>query len=197
MQGADSITQEALTLSDAEALVAEIERLRAHVAELEERIGHLDRLAHCDALVDLPNRRSFLAQLDRSIARVARYGDEAAMLFVDMDGLKQINDRFGHTAGDRALVETAHLLVTSVRKSDYVARIGGDEFGILLERIDERGAWEMALRIVESVVASQFSVEGCHLPLSVAVGVGAIRADDDAQSVIERADKEMYRVKAA
>ena len=197
MQGDDSISEEALTLSDAEALVAEIERLQAQVEQLKQRVSQLDHLAHCDPLVGLPNRRSFIEQLERNIARVGRYGEQSAMLFVDMDGLKRINDRFGHTAGDQALTRVSQLLVSSVRKSDYVARIGGDEFGVLLERIDERGAWEMALRIVETVVASEFAVEGCALPLSVAVGVGSIRADDSAQSVIERADKEMYRVKAA
>lgn len=186
-----------LTLSDAEALIAEIDRLRAHVASLEQRVSQLDRLAHRDPLVDLPNRRSFLASLDAMIARVDRYGDQAAMLFVDLDGLKRINDRFGHAAGDQALIQVAQMLVASVRKSDYVARIGGDEFGILLERIDERGAWEMALRIVETVVGSQFSINGNCLPLSVAAGVGTINADDDSQSVIARADKAMYRVKAA
>ena len=197
MQGADSIADGALTLSDAEALVAEIERLRAQVASLEQRVSQLDQLAYRDTLVDLPNRRGFLAQLETIIARVARYGDEAAMLFVDLDGLKGINDRFGHTAGDQALIQVSNMLVSSVRKSDYVARIGGDEFGILLERVDERTAWEMALRIVETVVRSQFCIDGCCLPLSVAVGVGSILADDDPQAVIARADKEMYRVKAA
>lgn len=197
MQGAESTAQEAVTLSEAEALIAEIERLRAHVSSLEQRVSQLDLLAHSDALVDLPNRRSFVRQLESAIARVERYGDEAAMLFVDLDGLKRINDKFGHAAGDQALIQVSQMLVSSVRKSDYVARIGGDEFGIVLDRIDERGAWEMALRIVETVVNSQFCVEGNCLPLSVAVGVGAIRAEDDPQSVIARADKEMYRVKAA
>ncbi|MDQ3471757.1 MAG: GGDEF domain-containing protein [Pseudomonadota bacterium] len=187
----------ALTLSDAEALIAEIDRLRAQIASLEQRVSQLDRLAHRDPLVDLPNRRSFLISLEALIGRVERYGDQAAMLFVDLDGLKRINDKFGHAAGDQALIQVAQMLVASVRKSDYVARLGGDEFGILLERIDERGAWEMALRIVETVVGSQFCVDGCCLPLSVAVGVGEIRGDDDPQAVIARADKEMYRVKAA
>lgn len=191
------MTDGVLTLSDAEALIAEIDRLRAHIANLEQRVDQLDRLAHQDPLVDLPNRRSFVASLEAMIARVERYGDAAAMLFVDLDGLKRINDKFGHTAGDQALIQVAHMLVASVRKSDYVARIGGDEFGILLERIDERGAWEMALRIVETVVASQFCVDGCCLQLSVAIGVGEIRVGDDPQAVIARADKEMYRVKAA
>ncbi len=187
----------ALTLSDAEALIREIDRLRSEIAMLEQRVSQLDELAHRDALVGLPNRRSFVARLEALIARVERYGDEAAMLFIDLDGLKRINDKFGHAGGDQALIQVAQMLSVSVRKSDYVARIGGDEFGILLERIDERGAWEMALRIVETVVGSQFCVDGSCLPLSVAVGVGQIHADDDPQSVIARADKEMYRVKAA
>jgi len=186
-----------LTLSDAEVLIAEINRLRAQISSLEQRVSQLDHLAHHDPLVELPNRRGFLIALEGLIARVDRYGDEAAMLFVDVDGLKLINDKFGHTAGDQALVQIAQMLVSSVRRSDYVARLGGDEFGILLERIDERGAWEMALRIVETVVESEFCIDGCCLPLSVAVGVGAINPDDDPQSVIARADKEMYRVKAA
>jgi diguanylate cyclase (GGDEF)-like protein len=191
------MTDGALTLSDAEALVAEIGRLRDKIASLEQRVSQLDELAHRDPLVGLPNRRCFLNSLEALIARVDRYGDEAAMLFVDLDGLKAINDQFGHTAGDRALIAVARMLVTSVRKSDYVARIGGDEFGVLLERIDERGAWEMALRVVETVVGARFEVDGVTHPLSVAVGVGRIEAGDDPQSVIERADKEMYRVKAA
>ena len=118
------------------------------------------------------------------------------MLFIDLDGLKRINDKFGHAAGDRALAEVAHLLVASVRKSDVVARIGGDEFGILLERADELAAREMVSRIAQTLVGSEFCVNGCCLPLSVAVGIGEIRKGDDAQSVMDRADKEMYRVKA-
>ena len=186
-----------VSLSDAEALVAEIKRLRSQVLALEERVRQLDQLAHCDPLIGLPNRRSFLARLEGMIASVERYGDPAAMLFVDLDGLKRINDQFGHKAGDQALIEVSEMLISTVRKSDFVARLGGDEFGVLLERADEQGAWEMALRIVETVTHSQFCFEGHCLPLSVAVGVGTIVPGDDPQSVIDRADKEMYRVKAA
>jgi diguanylate cyclase (GGDEF)-like protein len=149
-----------------------------------------------DPLVNLPNRRSLLASLELTIARVERYGHPAAMLFVDVDGLKSINDKFGHKAGDEALIEVSQLIVASIRNADTVARIGGDEFGILLEQFDEQSAWQMALRMVENVVGSQFCVNGSCLPLSVAVGVGMIMPGDDPQSVIDRADKEMYRVKA-
>jgi diguanylate cyclase (GGDEF)-like protein len=197
MEGAGQIADGLVSLTDAEALVAEIERLRAQIARLEERVSQLDELAHCDPLVGLPNRRNFVSSLERLIDRVERYGGPAAMLFVDLDGLKRINDNFGHTAGDEALLQVSKMLVSSVRKSDLVARIGGDEFGILLEHADERGAWEMALRVVETVVGSQFCIDGRCLPLSVAVGVGTVLTGDTPQSVIARADKEMYRVKAA
>jgi diguanylate cyclase (GGDEF)-like protein len=185
-----------ISLDDAIALVDEIERLRTELATGEARLSELDRLAHRDSLVDLPNRRSFHANLERLIARVERYDVPAAMLFVDVDGLKAINDRFGHNAGDKALVEVAHLIVASVRKADFVARLAGDEFGILLEHSDELSAWKMALRVVENVDESQFCVSGVCLPLSVAIGVGVIQRGDTPVSVLARADKEMYRMKA-
>ncbi|QIL03202.1 diguanylate cyclase [Sphingomonas sinipercae] len=186
-----------VSLEDAEALIGEIERLRAEVARLEARVGQLDEMAHRDALVELPNRRSFSASLERLIGRVERYGDSAAMLFIDVDGLKSINDRYGHKAGDDALIQVSKILVAAVRKSDAIARIGGDEFAVLLERADEQSGWQMALRIVETVLAADFRIDGEPVSLSVAVGVTAIKPDDDPASVIERADREMYRVKAA
>lgn len=184
-----------VSLAEAEVLVREIERLRAELDKLESRVDQLDELAHKDPLVHLPNRRSFLASLERLIERADRLRRPAAMLFVDVDGLKAINDTFGHRVGDEALQEIAKLLLSSVRKTDCVARMGGDEFGILLAETDEQRAWQMALRIVETVVGSQFCVDGKCIGLSVAVGVGMVRDGDTPQAVIERADKEMYRVK--
>lgn len=186
-----------LTLEDAIVLVDEIDRLRRELETCETRIAELDRLAHRDSLVDLPNRRSFLSNLARLIARVERYGGDAAMLFVDVDGLKAINDEFGHVAGDKALVEVARLLVASVRTSDFVARLAGDEFAILLEHADELSAWQTALRVVETVDECQFCLNGICLPLSVAIGVAMIRPGDTPDMVLDRADNEMYRIKAA
>jgi diguanylate cyclase (GGDEF)-like protein len=186
----------AVSLDDAIALLDEIERLRAELTRREARLAELDRAAHCDHLVDLPNRRSFVASLERLIGRVERYGVQAAMLFVDVDGLKAINDKFGHSAGDEALIKVARLLVESVRRGDFVARLAGDEFGILLEPSDELRAWQMALRVIETVDGCQFCVNGVCLPLSVAIGVGEIRPGDTPQTVLARADKEMYRIKA-
>jgi len=183
--------------ADVERLVEEISRLRGQVAQLQERVEQLDHLAHQDSLIDLPNRRGFLRELDRLIARVSRYDAKGAMLFVDVDGLKAINDSFGHRAGDEALIEVAELLASGVRKSDVVARIGGDEFGILLENADEASAHETASRLIDLIAACEFLHEGNELPLSVAIGVGLIEASDTAETVMARADAEMYRRKAA
>lgn len=197
MSGFNASARELFSLAEVEALVGEIEQLRANVSKLESQVDQLNQLAYRDGLVDVLNRRGFIANLKNVIARVDRYGEQAAMLFIDLDGLKLINDRFGHPAGDAALVEVAKIIVASVRASDCVGRLGGDEFAVILERADELSAWQMGLRIVEKVVGSQYCVDGICLPLSVAVGVGAIERGDTAQAVIERADKAMYQVKAA
>jgi diguanylate cyclase (GGDEF)-like protein len=108
-----------------------------------------------------------------------------------------INDTFGHRAGDEALVQIANLLAKGVRHSDVVARIGGDEFGILLECSDEDAAHETAARLIEQISGCEVLHDGEALPLSVAIGVGMIDALDTAEAVMERADEAMYRRKAA
>jgi diguanylate cyclase (GGDEF)-like protein len=174
----------------------EIEQLRAQVAALEARVEQLDALAHQDALIELPNRRGFMRQLDAFIGRVSRYGENAALLFVDLDGLKMINDSFGHPAGDGALIRVADLLMSGVRQGDCVARIGGDEFAILLAHADEKSAHETAQRLVDRIAGHEFRHEGATLPLSVAIGVTCIEPDDSAQSVMARADAAMYAKKS-
>ncbi len=135
--------------------------------------------------------------LERFIDRASRYGEHSAMLYVDLDGLKMINDSFGHQAGDQALIQVAELLVGGVRKSDVVARIGGDEFGILLAHSDEASAHETAARLVDQIAGCDFMHDGDALPLSVAIGVAMITGDDTPEEIMSRADEEMYRRKAA
>jgi len=183
--------------ADGQQLVEEIARLRGQVAQLQQRVEQLDHLAHQDSLIDLPNRRGFLRELERLIARVSRYAAKGAMLYVDVDGLKAINDSFGHRAGDEALIQVAGLLASGVRKSDVCARIGGDEFGILLENADEATAHDTAARLIDQIANCELMHEGNELPLSVAIGVGLIDGNDTAESVMARADEEMYRRKAA
>ena len=191
------MTDRVADITDADRLLAEIGRLRAQIAQLEERVEQLDLLAHQDPLVCLPNRRGFMRELERLVDRAKRYGETAALLYVDLDGLKMINDTFGHKAGDEALMQVAQLLVGGVRRSDVVARIGGDEFGILLSHADEISAHETAGRLVDLIADCDFMHDGDALPLSVAIGVAVIGPEDEPEAIMSRADEEMYRRKAA
>ena len=179
------------------ALRAEIAELRETVARLERQVGELDRLAHHDPLVPLPNRRGFERQLAGLIDRAERYGDEGALLFIDVDGLKMVNDSFGHDAGDAALIHVAELLTGGVRQSDCVARFGGDEFAVLLERVDLVQANETATRLTDRIAGTNFTYEGAQIPLSAAIGIAEIRAGDSPEAVLARADRAMYEQKAA
>lgn len=176
---------------------AEIARLREMIAHLEERVRVLDELAHQDPLMALPNRRGFMRELESAIARVSRYGESAAMLFVDIDGLKNINDSFGHKAGDDALIHVASALSQGVRKSDYVARIGGDEFGILLVHSDEASARDTANRLTAQIESDESDCDGNKLGLGIAIGITMIAPNDTPDAVIGRADRAMYRDKSS
>ncbi|MGI8706042.1 MAG: GGDEF domain-containing protein [Sphingomicrobium sp.] len=191
-----AVVSEGTTESDVHAF-AEIERLRETIAQLEERVRLLDELAHQDSLIPVPNRRGFMRELEMLIGRVSRYGESAAMLFVDIDGLKGINDSYGHKAGDEALIHVAGVLTQGVRKSDCVARLGGDEFGILLAHADEDSARETAARLTAQIEADETSCDGNPLPLGVAIGLTMIEPSDTPDAVIARADRAMYEKKTA
>ena len=178
---------------DPAAMLEEITRLRAQVARLESQVSELDRLAHCDPLVPLANRR----ELETMLARHQRHGTPAAVLFVDLNDLKVLNDSFGHGGGDAALMQVARKLLEGTRTNDCVARLGGDEFCILLDHADEKSALETAERLVDTIAAEDFLYEDAPIPLSVAIGVTLIEKGDNAATVLARADKAMYRVKAA
>jgi diguanylate cyclase (GGDEF)-like protein len=182
---------------DPEAMIAEISRLRGEVARLESRVEELDRLANMDTLVPVANRRGLTASLDRMIARHERHGSPAALLFVDVDGLKALNDAFGHAAGDAALIHLTEMMVASVRQTDMVARIGGDEFAILLDQADEKSACETAARLADAVADCEFCFEGKCLPLSIAIGFTVIQSGDSPEAVLDRADEAMYVEKDA
>lgn len=187
----------ALERRDPVELLEEITRLRADVARLEAKVAELDMLAHRDPLVPLANRRGMLRELEIMIARHERHGIPAAMLFVDLNDLKILNDEFGHMGGDAALVHVAEKLLAGTRANDFVARLGGDEFCVLLDHADEKSALETAQRLVDSIACEDFMFEGAPLPMSVAIGMTLIEKGDTPATILARADKAMYRVKAA
>jgi len=175
-------------------LARENEVLRAYVAELEERMRWLERLADSDTLTPLPNRRYFFRTVERAIAQRARHGTPAALLFVDFDGLKAINDTHGHRTGDEALVHTAYALRENVRTGDVVARIGGDEFAILLDYTEVEAATEKARSLSEALAAKPLYGK---VPVSVSIGVTDLQPEDTPETALARADESMYAAKRA
>ena len=186
-----------LETADPPALLEEIGRLRGDVSRLQAKVAELELLAYQDPLVPLANRRGMLRDLEAMIARHQRHGTQAAVLFVDLDDLKILNDSFGHGGGDVALIHVAEKLLLGTRANDTVARLGGDEFCVLLDHADEALALEIAERLVNMIAGEDCLYDELPMPLSVAIGVTLIEAGDTPATVLARADKAMYRVKAA
>lgn len=179
------------------ALAEENAQLKRENERLQARVAELDALTCMDVLVPAANRRGLIKQLSMVLGRYERHGTPAAMMFIDVDGLKGINDQFGHGAGDRALIHLTSIMSATVRKSDLVARIGGDEFAILLDHSTNEIALEAARRLAMRVAESDLLHDGKALTLSIAIGVTMIEQGDTPESVLDRADRAMYRVKAA
>jgi len=177
-------------------LSEENRRLRATVDEMQLRLTELEKLADCDTLTPLPNRRAFVREVERVLRQVERYGTPAALLYVDVNSLKSINDRFGHAAGDAALCHVAASLSDLVRQTDFVARIGGDEFGLVLDHLDGASAADTAERIAECISNVPVSAGGCDIVVSVATGMTTIDKGDTVEGAIARADRNMYAAKA-
>jgi len=189
-----------LVRPDAEAatqLSAEVERLQAELAAARAKLAELEARADVDPLLEILNRRGFERELHRSLAYVRRYGTPAALIYLDLDCFKPVNDRHGHAAGDRVLKAVASSLQRTVRGSDVVARLGGDEFGVLLWNVSESQAVAKA-RELESVIAATVVMQG-NAPLSVgaSAGVALLSSGDVPAEVISRADLAMYVRKRA
>ena len=169
-------------------LRAENEGLNRELRALRVQIGELERLADSDTLTPLLNRRAFLREVERGIARVARHGTPVAVMIADLDGLKAINDGAGHQAGDAALLHVGYALKAMVRATDIVARIGGDEFGLVLEDVDAEAAEAKALALAAGIVAEP--IDGRRV--SVSIGHALVTPGDSIDSIIARADAAMY-----
>ena len=153
--------------------------------------------AYHDALTSLPNRGLFLDRLEIALAHATRHNANLAVLFLDLDGMKAINDTFGHVVGDRVLKDIASRLSHTLRAGDTVARVGGDEFLILLSEAEPSEAEEIAKKVLARV-SEPLAVERDELYITTSIGLAVYPADgDDAQTLIRHADGAMYRVKEA
>ncbi|HEV8679594.1 MAG TPA: GGDEF domain-containing protein [Stellaceae bacterium] len=178
-------------------LAAERERLRDELAKARSRIASLERLADEDALTPVANRRAFVRQLTRMIAYTHRYGVPASIVYFDVNNMKQINDAYGHPAGDAALRHLATVLRDNIRSSDAVGRLGGDEFGVILAQTDEAQAHGKAAALAAAVAATPLRWGDADLSVTAAYGVHEFNGADDAHRAIEAADSAMYEQKRA
>jgi diguanylate cyclase (GGDEF)-like protein len=167
------------------------ESARKH-AELE-----LDRLAHQDHLTLLPNRLSFQRRLAEALARNAERRGLVALLFIDVDNFKQVNDSFGHSAGDRLLVELARVLLGCIPPEQTLARISGDELGVITERAqDQHGVAALARSLLAAVDQWRFQVDDQEIAVSISIGISLAPLDaEDAEAMLRTADTAMYRAK--
>ena len=159
---------------------------------LTEEMVHV---ARHDPLTDLPNRGILLDRLTHALQLARRRDSQVALLFIDLDGFKPVNDRFGHAAGDAVLVELAHRLRACVREVDTVARLGGDEFAVLFEDSEPLAVEEVWDRIL-AAVQEGVAVAGHLLPVSASAGIAYGGPSDDAEGLLRQADLAMYEAKA-
>jgi diguanylate cyclase (GGDEF)-like protein len=184
---------EAAGLSGAKSTVR---RLRQELAKARAEIEQLKATAETDFLLDILNRRGFERELARSIAFIKRYSASAALLVLDLDRFKPINDAFGHAAGDRVLKAIAQTLLRQVRASDVIGRLGGDEFAVLLWNLSETDARAKAAELEQAIDALRFSFAGTAVRTGASVGVAILDSHSQMRTALERADSAMYVRKA-
>lgn len=183
-----------LTRGDSPVLLVTVRDISRQIA----RHATLDRIAHQDALTGLPNRLMMVDLQRIAMAHAQRTGNLLAVCFVDLDGFKEINDRFGHDAGDEVLRQMAQRMQGQVRAGDSVIRLGGDEFVLLVGEINALGECEAILRRVLHEVAKPVMLDGAPAHVTASIGVAIYPGDgDDANALVGFADEAMYRAKEA
>jgi len=165
------------------------------MAEQEQRILQLEHLSESDELTGIRNRRGFTKDLAIRLSSAARYQETGVVGFLDMDNFKQINDSHGHAAGDAMLRHMARMLTKAIRPTDIVARLSGDEFGIVLTQCSEKEGRARVRMIQRLVNDSQLLIEGRWIGTRCSAGCAPYGPGSDMQSILEAADQSMYRDK--
>ncbi|MCL2589535.1 MAG: diguanylate cyclase [Betaproteobacteria bacterium] len=168
------------------------------ITEQRNRQEALLHLATTDSLTGVSNRRHFLHQLDAELARQRRHGGKASILMTDLDFFKRINDEYGHATGDAVLSHFVHIVRQTVRRSDIIGRLGGEEFAVLLPGDGTDGARELAERLRHAFENNSTKVDGTAIACTVSIGISDLLTDDvSADEPLHRADKALYAAKAA
>lgn len=183
------------------ALAEEVLHLRAEQARLRQALDEAQRLADHDALCPVFNRRAFERELDREIALADRHGTPLSLVYLDLDRFKQVNDHFGHAAGDEVLRQVCAMICNHFRQTDIIGRLGGDEFGIILSHAELGDAQQKADQLMERL--DRFHVSGpeagwlAPVRLGASCGVVAWTGQKSGALLVSEADEAMFKVKSA
>ncbi len=173
------------------------QRLTERNAELQQAKETFEQLSITDGLTKLHNHRFFQDHLTREIKRVTRTGEPLSMLLIDIDDFKQLNDRFGHAAGDELLTGLARIMNDTIRESDLLARYGGEEFVVLASDTELLGAYGLAEKIRTAVAENSFILDDSMRPVRATVSIGVARYGGNRKTFFVNADRALYRAKAA
>jgi diguanylate cyclase (GGDEF)-like protein len=196
-RGSRQITRKPLrTRASQDAARQTIRRLKGELARALALIGELQETAETDFLLGIRNRRGFERDLARAIAYIKRYHATAALIILDVDRLKPINDSFGHAAGDEVLKAVAAVLTGQIRSSDVVARLGGDEFAILLWNLTETDARAKAALMEQEIDRLTFIFRDRTVSAGASAGIAMLDAHAELGRALEAADSAMYLRKA-
>lgn len=187
----------AVTGTDMTELERELATLKREIALLRIANAELERVVVRDTLTPLFNRRYFITCVNDRIGRCARYEARAIVMFVDVDNMKGINDVYGHSAGDYVLMHVAQMLVGSIRATDVAARIGGDEFALILDEMTEAQAEKKMAALDRRLRETSCHFGDTQLPVSASFGFTAVRPADSDITLMDRADEAMYEIKRA
>lgn len=185
---AEAINQDAIQRQ----LVSEIERLSRELEDSRLIMREMEARAETDPLCDVLNRRGFEREMARALKHVERYGGTIGLAMIDLDAFKPVNDTHGHAAGDAVLRMVASTLISAVRASDRVARIGGDEFAVILWNIDKTHAPAKAWSLEAAIAASAVEVGGETLSITASCGLTVAQSGESVDRVIALADAAMY-----
>lgn len=184
-----------LTQANAQLIMTGVE-LQIAVAKIAHAKAEMTHLAHYDFLTDLPNRMQLYERMNLAIDWAKRHQAKMALLFLDIDRFKQINDSLGHTAGDKLLQSIALRLKSVVRSTDTVSRLGGDEFVLLLSEFDQVKTLSQKVEKIRAVVATPHNIEGQNIDISSSIGISLYPEDgEDADTLMLNADSAMYYAK--
>jgi diguanylate cyclase (GGDEF)-like protein len=175
---------------------AEIRRLKSELRQALSRIEELKASANTDFLLEIPNRRGFERLLNRAISYIQRYRAGGALIVLDVDRLKPINDTFGHAAGDQVLKAIVAALSRQIRSSDVIGRLGGDEFALLLWNLSETDAHAKAASLEQAIDDLSFVFDGKTVTTGASAGVAILGPHSEAGRSLEEADCAMYMRKA-